>query len=97
MWMLIFNHKAESPTFIIAVTGIAIWFFSAAREKVDVVLMVLVFILTCLSPTDLFPRSWRNDWVVPYSLKALPCVLVWIKINFDLLANNKLTGNSYPN
>jgi hypothetical protein len=26
LWMVIFNHKAESPTFIIAVTGVALWY-----------------------------------------------------------------------
>lgn len=26
LWMVIFNHKAESPTFIIAVSGVALWY-----------------------------------------------------------------------
>src|SRR5204863_7296733 len=61
-WMIIFNHRAESPTFIIALTGIAMWFFLEPRKRLDVFLMILVFVLTSLSPTDLFPRSWRNEW-----------------------------------
>ncbi len=92
LWIVIFNHRGESPTFVIAVTGAAIWFFSESRKNLDVFLLVLVFVLTCLSPTDLFPRSWRNDWVVPYSLKALPCVLVWIKINVDLFFKQEIKG-----
>ena len=27
IWMVIFNHMAESPTFVIAVSGVAAWFF----------------------------------------------------------------------
>jgi hypothetical protein len=95
IWIIIFNHRAESPTFIIAVTGAAIWFFLETRTGLDIFLMVLLFILTSLSPTDLFPRTLRNDFVLPYSLKALPCVLIWIRINVDLLLNKKMIENSF--
>jgi len=85
IWLVIFNHRGESPTYIIAVTGIAMWFFSGPKNLTDHILMVAAFILTILSATDLFPRSIRTDFIIPYSLKALPCVLIWIKINYDLL------------
>ena len=86
IWIVIFNHKAESPTFIIAVTGIAIWYFSGVRSRVDTVLIIICFILTCLSPTDLFPRSIRNNIVVPFVLKALPCIVIWIRLTIYLLS-----------
>lgn len=85
IWVIIFNHKAESATFIIAVTGIAVWWFSIERNKFLLALVVLAFVFTCLSPTDLFPRSWRNDFVTPYVLKAVPCILIWCVMQFQLL------------
>ena len=85
IWMVIFNHRGESPTYIIAITGIAIWFFSGKRNLVDSILVIGALLLTQLSPTDLFPRSFRNGFIIFYSLKALPCVLIWLKINYDLL------------
>jgi hypothetical protein len=48
-------------------------------------MMILLFVLTILSPTDLFPRYLRNEFVVPYSLKALPCVIVYLKILADMI------------
>jgi len=85
VWLVIFSQRAESPTYIIAVTGVAIWFFSKTKTLFDIVLILLVLLFTELSPSDLFPRSFRNEIIIPYSLKALPCVLVWIKINYELL------------
>ncbi len=85
IWVVIFNHKAESPTFIIAICGVVIWFFSQPRKMENVILLITVFIFTVLSPTDMFPRSVREHYVVPYVLKAVPCILVWFKITLDLI------------
>ncbi len=95
LWIVIFNHKAESATFIIAVTGIAIWFFSQKRTLLNTILFGAAFIFTILSPTDLFPRSIRESFVVPYVLKAVPCILIWFKIMYDLLFF-KPGGNLIP-
>ena len=83
--MIIFNHKAESPTYIIAITGVAVWFGSQKIKIENLVLLVLALVLTSLSPTDLFPASIREHYVLPYDLKVLPCVLIWLKITFELL------------
>jgi len=85
VWMVIFNHKAESPTFVIAVSGVAIWFFMQKFKIENLALLILVIVFTILSPTDIFPASFRSGFIQPYVLKAVPCILVWIKITFDLL------------
>lgn len=85
IWVVIFNHKAESPTFIIAVSGVGIWYFSQQRKTMNLILLILTFLFTVLSPTDLFPAIIREEFVNPYSLMALPCFLVWIKLLFDFL------------
>lgn len=85
LWVIIFNHKAESPTFVIAMSGVALWFMMSPKNALNIGLFVLAFILTSLSPTDLFPRSIRNEFVRPYCLKALPCVLIWVKVIYDMI------------
>ena len=89
IWVVIFNHKAESATYIIAATGVAIWFFSQKASPVNVILLVTTFILAILSPTEMFPHAVDLKYIVPYTLKALPCILVWLKINYDLLTYSK--------
>jgi hypothetical protein len=84
IWMVIFNHKAESPTYIIAITGVAIWFFTQERSKLNILLFSLTFIFTILSSTDIFPMSIRDSFINTYVIKAVPVIFVWIKVNFDL-------------
>ncbi len=91
IWVVIFNYRAESPTYIIAMTGVAMWFVPAAGNRLNVVLFVLAFILTVLSPTDLFPAVLRRSFVVPYVLKALPCILIWFRIYYELFRMKALT------
>lgn len=85
IWVVIFNHKAESPTFIIAMSGICIWFYSRSPGIVNIILLVTALIITSLSPTDIFPVNIRENLVIPYALKAVPCITVWIKIIYEML------------
>lgn len=89
LWIVIFNHKAEGPTFIIAITGIAIWFMLSEKNWLNVSLFVLSILLISISPTDIFPKGVREEFILPYVLKALPCVLVWLKIIYDCLVMKK--------
>ncbi len=88
IWVVIFNHKAESPTFVIAMAGASIWFVVSEKNRLNIALFILAFLFTSLSPTDIFPRFIRNDFIKPYAIKALPCVLIWIKINYDMIFLN---------
>lgn len=88
IWMIIFNHKAESSTFVIAVCGIVLWYFSQKPNHGMTILMMVAFVLTCMSPTDLFPRSLRKEMVEPYVLKAVPCIAIWVWIEVQLILGN---------
>lgn len=89
IWVVIFNHDAESATYIIAVTGVAIWYVKSSRSITDKILLFITFLLTVLSPTDIFPDSVYRKFVLPYSLKALGPSLVWLKIQITLLFPEK--------
>jgi len=93
VWIVIFNHKAESPTFVIAISGAAIWYFCRKTDKTDLVLLLFALVFTVLSPTDLFPRSIRDGFVGPYSMKAVPCIFIWFKIIIDLM---RYSGSDRP-
>lgn len=85
IWIVIFNHKAESPTYIIAVCGVAIWYFTQNFKLENTILLLLVFMFTVVASTDLFPGKWQENVIIPFALKPLSCVLVWLKITWDLL------------
>lgn len=85
IWIVIFNHKAESPTYIIAVCGVAIWYFTQNFKIENMLLLLFVFIFTILASTDFFPRKLKEQVVIPYALKSVSCVLAWLKITWDLM------------
>ena len=85
IFVTIFNYAAESPSYVIAVSGVALWYFSQPRSAVNLALLIATFLLAMLSSTDLFPRALRHDVFEPYVVKALPCILVWLKIGTEPL------------
>jgi len=86
LWVIIFNHKAESPTFIIAIAGVAIWHhITQTKNVVRNTLLLLAFIFTCLSPTELFPLYVRHNILVPYVIKVVPCIIIWLVIVAEAL------------
>jgi hypothetical protein len=93
LWMIVFNHKAESPTFIIAMVGNGVWYFSSGlsgRWKMALILLALIF--TSLSPTDLFPDFIQDNYFVPWSVKALPCIVIYFVVFYELMFRpNQLT------
>jgi len=84
IWVIIFNHDSESATYIIAVTGVAIWYVNSSKSLTDKILLALTFILTVLSSTDIFPDFLYRKFVFPFALKALGPSLIWLKIQFSL-------------
>jgi hypothetical protein len=85
--VVIFSSSAESSTFVLAVTGIGTWYMLQDRshKKINNWLLALVIILTSLSATDLFPPYVREHFIRPYSLKALPCFIMWCVMVWQLM------------
>ncbi len=89
IFVVIFSNSSESPTYIIAFAGVAVWYTIQQRKtRWDVLsLFIFAFILTTLSPSDIFPKFIRETYIKPYSLKALPCILIWFYIVHQQLFN----------
>lgn len=85
VWVVIFNHKAESPTFVIAMAGVALWALTEPPSHFRTALLCFVFIFTGMSYSDLFPAEIRKRIIGPYRLKALPCIIAWGVMAWQLL------------
>ncbi|MBN2174790.1 MAG: DUF2029 domain-containing protein [Bacteroidales bacterium] len=99
IWVVIFNHKAESPTFVIAMSGIAIWGFTGNMTLTRKILLIVAFVLTSLTATDLFPPTIRGGYIEPYVIKAVSSIVIWALITYELLFNrfNKLNHSIVNN
>lgn len=89
LFLVLFSSSSESPTYIIAVVGVLIWFFlQKERTPVIIGLLVFVMIFTCFSTSDLFPKFVKENYIIKYSLKAVPCIIVWLRVTFELLTRD---------
>lgn len=87
IWVVIFNHKGESPTYVIAMAGVGIWYFTQKQKGINLALLLLALVFTSFSSTDLiFPYKLARTYVEPFAVKAVFCSLVWFKLLFDLAA-----------
>ena len=86
MFLVLFSTGSESNGYITPFVGIVIWYTAAPwkRTNWDVALLIFAFVLSSLSPSDLFPAYLRKEWVQPYALKALPVTLIWFKLCYEM-------------
>lgn len=89
LFLVLFSSSSESPTYIIAVVGVLIWFFlQKERTPFIIGLLVFVIIFTCFSTSDLFPKFVKENYIIKYSLKAVPCIVVWLRVIYELLTKD---------
>ncbi|MBY0481073.1 MAG: DUF2029 domain-containing protein [Chitinophagaceae bacterium] len=75
---VIFTTSAESPTYIIAFPAACIWYVMQEHTKATNAFFIFVLLLTSFSYSDIFTPYLRENIIRPYSLKALPCFILWI-------------------
>ena len=95
MFVVLFSTGSESSGYIIPFVGIVIWYTAAPwqRTRWDIALLVFAFVLSSLSPSDLFPAYLRKEWVQPYALKALPVTLIWLKLCYEMYTKDYAAKN----
>lgn len=81
VFCVIFNHQAESPTFVIAITGAAIWFTTIARpSRLEWALLGFIVAFTILASSDVMPRAIQRDFFDRFRFKAVPLIVLWIEL-----------------
>ncbi|WP_165871361.1 glycosyltransferase family 87 protein [Flaviaesturariibacter flavus] len=87
LFISLFSSGSEHPTFIVGMTGGAIWLSYHIAEKRTAGfrwLIPFVLVFAGLGPTDLFTKEFRV-FMINYSLKALPFAILWGGLLKDLL------------
>ena len=81
VFCVIFNHLAESPTFVVAVSGVAIWFAALTKpSRWEWTLFVSIVVLTILSSSDIMPDALQRDFFDRYRFKTVPLIVLWIEL-----------------
>ena len=81
VFCVIFNHLAESPTFVVALTGVGIWFAAIARpSRWEWALLGFIVLFTILASSDLMPQQIQRDFFDRYRFKTVPLIALWIEL-----------------
>jgi hypothetical protein len=85
LYVVLFNHQAERASYLIALVGAAIWYASEPRARWRTALFGIAMLAVPIVST-LVPGAWlRTPAMTTYRL-ALPCLAIWLAIQWALLA-----------
>src|SRR5438876_157261 len=90
--MAVFHPASESPSFVVAYAGIVIWYVSSPPSRVRAVVMALTLLVMVVHDVDVVPRWVKYDFVVPYRIKGIPCLVAWFVMQWELLVTARSTG-----
>lgn len=90
MFVILFSTGSEASGYVIALVGTSIWFTAAPwrRGRWAVALLVLVFLLSGMGNSDIWPRVIRKEYIQAYALRALPVTLVWLRLCWEMLTRD---------
>ncbi|MHA8105076.1 glycosyltransferase family 87 protein [Aquirufa nivalisilvae] len=95
IYLMLASTGTESPTLIMAFPGVGIWFVLGEKTRARWALLVITLLISSFSPTDLFPKWLRDEWINPLGLMILPLLLVWLSIAWDLIKQEP-KGTQHP-
>jgi hypothetical protein len=93
VFCVLFNHQAESPTFVIPAAGVALWIASLERRTWWRWALFGFFIVgTVLASSDAMPPWLQEHLFDPYRFKTVPLLLVWLEMQRQLWTRRGLAG-----
>lgn len=90
LFIIVFNTGTESPTYIIGVPAICIWYVLQEKTKWNNILFVVSIFFSSFSYSDLFTPYLRNYVMVPYALKVVGCFMIWVVIAYQIFTRQFL-------
>ncbi|MCB0378143.1 MAG: DUF2029 domain-containing protein [Bdellovibrionales bacterium] len=90
-YMVLFNHKSESPTFIICMIGFGIHQSLVLDKKWRWTLIVMTLFFVSILFADPF-RFLRDDYLNPWAVKVWPFLLLWPLTLIQILKPNEVNN-----
>ena len=84
VFSVLFNHQAESPSYSIAMIGVAVWYAASERAWWRTVLMLFCLVVVNVASTDLLPRALYQAYYVKYLIKTIPLIPLWLVMQGEL-------------
>ncbi len=93
VYCVIFNHQSERPSFVVAFTGIAIWYAMSPHTAVRNAFMAFAFFGIPVLHSGVVP--WRiREVLLPHHVIAIPAVVLWVVMQVELLSGERSQAGS---
>lgn len=84
IYAVLFNHKAEKQSYVIAIAGVAVWWASSPHKAWRLAVAALVVACTNLPSADFVPATVKAA-MTPLWRGPIPCTLFWLLLQGELL------------
>lgn len=91
LFVIVFNTGSESPTYIIGVVPICLWYVMQRKTSLVNAVFIIAIFFSSFSYSDLFTPGLRTHIMVPYALKVVGCFLIWVVILIQIHTKQFLT------
>ncbi len=90
-YVVLFNHRTESPTFVVGMTGVVLWYLDARRRWWHHAIMGFAWVVVSLS-SEVLPAGVLGACCRPWHYKILPILVAWVAMLWELLAPPRPAG-----
>lgn len=90
LFTILFNTGTESPTFIIGVPAICLWYVLQPSAKWSTYVFIITIFFSSFSYSDIFTPWLRAHIMIPYALKAMGCFIVWVILMYQIFTKQFL-------
>ena len=84
LYLVLFNHQSERASFVIAYTGLFVWYAASEPDRVRNAIALLGVAALVLQDVQLVPWVVHNA-LGRYRVKGIPCLMAWIVMQAELL------------
>ena len=84
VFCVVFNHRAERQSAVIALAGMVIWHLASSRRAWRTALFVVVYSLVAVTGSDLVPGAIKGALVAPVRF-TIPLIVLWLVMLGDLI------------
>lgn len=87
LFVVLFSTGSESSSYIIALCGVSFWWYASPKKRGRwaIALLIFVFMISSFGSSDFYPRCIKQGLIQQYALKALPCLIVWLRLCYEMI------------
>jgi hypothetical protein len=94
LYLVLFNHQSERASFVIAYTGLSIWYAASEPDPVRNTIAVAAGVALLLQDVEIVPWA-LHDALGQLRLKGIPCLAAWIVMQTELLGWRRWSPRSH--